>query len=265
MIELKHLDAYKLKWIAIIGMVLSHMFYAWWDIVPFWLILILSGLGGLTFPIMSFFVVEGYKHTSNLKKYILRLFIFGLIAVPFHFLVIAWPVLNIMFSIVWGLLILILYDKIKIRPLFWVLYIIVVVPISYLVFEYYFIGTNLILMFYIIKNETARRIVPPLFAGVTWLAITALGLWRIATMPADAVVQDSMFRNQHFLLNTEFMLSVIPFALVSMFVAVLLKHYNGERGKRMKWLFYVIYPLHFAVLATIAVAMGLINLNTLGF
>ena len=64
---MKHLDAYKLKWIAIIGMVLSHMFYAWWDIMPFWLILVLSGLGGLTFPIMSFFVVEGFyvSHADN--------------------------------------------------------------------------------------------------------------------------------------------------------------------------------------------------------
>ena len=262
---LKHLDAYKLKWIAIIGMALSHMFYAWWDIMPFWLILILSGLGGLTFPIMSFFVVEGYKHTSNLKKYMLRLFVFGLIALPFHFLVIGWPVLNIMFMIVWGLFILILYDKIKIRILFWLLYIIVIVPISYLVFEYYFIGTNLILMFYIIKNETARRIAPPLFAGVTWFAMTALGLWRIAATSAEAVVQDGIFRNAHFLFNREFMLSIIPFALVSMFVAVLLKNYNGERGKRMKWLFYIMYPLHFAVLAAIAFALGLINLGTFGF
>ena len=261
---MKHLDAYKLKWIAIIGMVLSHMLYAWWDIKPFWLILVLSGLGGLTFPIMSFFVVEGYKHTSNLKRYMLRLLIFGLIATPFHFLIIAWPLLNIMFSIVWGLCILVLYDKIKIRPLFWVLYIIVVVPISYLVFEYYFIGTNLILMFYIIKNETARRIVPPVFAGVTWLGITALGLWQIEITPAYSVVQESIFRNQHFLFNREFMLSIIPFALVSMFVAALLHNYNGERGKRMKWLFYIIYPVHFAVLAAIAVALGIINLSTFG-
>ena len=106
---------------------------------------------------------------------------------------------------------------------------------------------------------------PPLFAGVTWLAMAALGLWQIAIMPAEAMVQDSMFRNQHLLFNTEFMLSIIPFALVSMFVAVLLKNYSGDRGKRMKWMFYVIYPLHFAVLAAIAFAIGLVSLNTFGF
>ena len=259
---MKNLNAYKLKWIAIIGMVLSHMMYAWWEIMPFWLMLLLGGLGGLTFPIMSFFVVEGYKHTSSLPKYMLRLLIFAVIATPFHFLVIGWPLLNILFTIIWGLLILVLYDKIKIRALFWVLYVIVIVPISYMVFEYYFIGTNLILMFYIIKKENVRRILPPLVAGVTWLAIAALGLLQIAVMPADAMMPESIFRNQHLLFNANFMLTIIPFALVSMFVAVLLKNYNGERGKRMKWLFYAIYPIHFAVLAAIAVALGLINSGT---
>jgi len=261
-----NLDAYKLKWIAIVGMVLSHMLYAWWDIFPFWLILTLAGLGGLTFPIMSFFVVEGYKHTSSFKKYILRLFIFGVIAAPFHFLVIAWPVLNIMFSIIWGLFILVLYDKIKIRALFWLLYVIIIVPVSFSFFEYYFIGTNLILMFYIIKNENVRRIAPPLFAGATWLGITALSFWQIAAMPADAAPVESVFRNKGLLLNPNFIASIIPFAIVTMFTAFLLKSYNGQRGKSMKWLFYVIYPLHFIILAAIGWIIGTIDVTgVLGF
>jgi len=72
----KNLDAYKLKWIAIIGMVLSHMVYAWQDIMPLWLMIPLMATGGLTYPIMGYFVIEGYKHTSDVKKYLLRLFVF---------------------------------------------------------------------------------------------------------------------------------------------------------------------------------------------
>ena len=53
------LDAYKLKWIAIIGMVLNHIVIAWWDIVPVGLAVPMYAAGGLTFPILSYFVVEG--------------------------------------------------------------------------------------------------------------------------------------------------------------------------------------------------------------
>jgi len=63
-----NLNAYQLKWVAIIGMVTSHMVYGWGEIMPLWLMIPMMGAGGLTFPIMAYFVVEGYKHTPNLKK-----------------------------------------------------------------------------------------------------------------------------------------------------------------------------------------------------
>ncbi|MCL2837487.1 MAG: conjugal transfer protein TraX [Oscillospiraceae bacterium] len=262
---LRNLNACKLKWIAIIGMVLSHMTYAWWDIMPFWLSMVLNGLGGLTFAIMAYFVVEGYRHTSNLLKYIGRLLLFGLIAAPFHFLVIGFPSLNIMFTIALGLVVLLLYDKIKIKALFWVLYVIVIVPVS-LIFEMYFIGVTMILLFHIIKNENARRIVPPIFAGVCWLGLAGLTLWSLS-MLGGAVdpAYGGLFRNAHLQMDFHFMMTLIPFGVVCALTSVLLKNYNGERGKRMKWTFYVIYPLHFAVLAAIGIAIGTISLSMFGF
>jgi len=85
------LDAYKLKWIAIIGMFFNHMVVTWWDILPIWLAFPLYAAGGLTFPIMAYFVVEGYRHTSSLPKYILRILLVGVIALPFHILALAVP------------------------------------------------------------------------------------------------------------------------------------------------------------------------------
>ena len=139
------LDAYKLKLIAIIGMITSHMVITWWDIIPAILRYPMYAAGGLTFPIMAYFVAEGYKHTSNLKRYILRILIFGLIALPFHILTISipmgggnpmyYPFLNIMFNIIVSLLVLMLYDKIKIKSLFWVIYAIIIVPLSFVLLE----------------------------------------------------------------------------------------------------------------------------------
>ena len=254
------LDAYKLKWIAIIGMFFNHAVITWWEIIPYWLTFPLYAAGGLTFPIMAYFVVEGYRHTASLGRYILRLFIFGLIAMPFHILAIGVPVgggnpilypwLNILFSIILGLVVLKLYDKIKIRVLFWLLYVIVIVPISFIFLEWYFIGVTMVLLAHIIRNESARRIVPPIFAGVLWLAFSLLAM---AAPPIEGI--DVLATNPAFT-------AIMPtFAIGCILAAVLLKNYNGERGKRMKWLFYVFYPAHLAALAAVALALGLIDLS----
>ncbi|MCL2857385.1 MAG: conjugal transfer protein TraX [Oscillospiraceae bacterium] len=260
------LDAYKLKWIAIIGMVTNHMVITWWEIMPIWLAYPLYAAGGLTFPIMAYFVVEGYRHTSNLGKYMLRLLTFGLIAAPFHILALAvplgggnpmfYPWLNIMFSIVLGLIVLKLYDKIRIRALFWLLYVVVIVPVSFIFFEWYFIGTTMVLLYHIIRNENIRRIASPIFAGVCWIVFSLLA--GMAPMPEVEGLADMLATNPAFQV-------VMPTFAIGCFVAALLvKNYTGERGKRMKWLFYAFYPIHLAVLAAVALALGLIDLSVFG-
>jgi len=261
------LDAYKLKWIAIIGMVLNHMVIAWWDILPMWLMFPLYALGGLTFPIMGYFVVEGYKYTSNLRRYILRLLVIGLIAMPFHILALGvplgagnpmfYPWLNIMFAIILSLLVLVLYDKIRFRVLFWLIYVIIIVPISFIFFEWYFIGVTMVLLFYIIPNESARRIVPPIFSGVCWLAFSLLPM----ELPYELIPEGF----NPLIANPDFINVMSTFFIGCALAAVLLKGYNGERGKPMKWLFYAFYPLHLAVLALGAIAIGSIDLSIFGF
>ena len=254
-----NLDAYKLKWIAIVGMVLSHIVYvgAWREVMPLWLYFALGALGGLTFPILSYFIADGYRHTSSLKRYISRLLIFGLVALPFHFLVISMPFFNIMFTIALSLMVLRLYDKIKIRALFWVLYILIIVPISTMFFEWYFIGVTMVLLSYIIRNKTARCIVPPVFMGVCLIMMALLALPFVGDYAPEA---SGVFRNANMFFSRDALMGLIPAGLVCMSVAVLLKNYNGQRGKKSKWLFYVIYPLHFAVIAAIAIATGAISL-----
>jgi len=258
------LDAYKLKWIAIIGMFLNHMVITWWELFPHALRFPLYAAGGLTFPIMAYFVVEGYKHTRSLPKYMLRLFIVGLIAMPFHILAIGvpfaggnpmmYPWLNIMFSIVLSLVVLALYDKIKFRAIFWILYVIVVVPVSFIFFEWYFVGITMVLLFHIIKNERARRIVPPVFSAVMFFVLALM----MDLMP----VPESMY--DYLITNPDLGPVMMTFSIGSLAAAFLLAGYTGERGKRMKWLFYAFYPLHLAVLAAVALALGIIDLSVFG-
>ena len=262
---MKNLDAYKLKWIAIIGMILSHMVIAWWDIIPAWLRVPMYATGGLTFPIMAYFVVEGYKHTSNIKRYILRVLMFGLIALPFHILALGiplaggnpsvYPWLNIMFAIALSLLVLVLYDKIKSRVVFWILYIVLIVPISFLFLEWDLTGVTMVLLFYIIRNENARRIVPPIFAG-----LSNLGALLLLTISLPLMQNLEGFQTQGLAFNMDFIRVMPVFVVGCLLASFLLYNYNGERGKRMKYLFYVMYPVHFIVLAGVGLALELINI-----
>ena len=264
------LDAYKLKWIAIIGMVLNHMVFAWWEVLPLWLAFPLYAAGGVTFPIMAYFVVEGYKHTSNLKRYFLRLFLFGLVSIPVHMLVFRGGLgMNILFTIMLSLVTLILYDKIKSRILFWISFVLLLIVSMMFLMDWYIIGPIVVLLYYIIKNESRRRLAPGIVAGIFWgllLGSGLLGLMAMEQAAAAGYEVGGMFTGLAMdFVTVEFFTVGLTFVPGCIAGALLVRGYNGERGKRMKWLFYAFYPLHLAVLAAVSLALGLIDFSVLGF
>ena len=255
------LDAYKLKWIAIIGMVLNHIVIAWWDIIPLGLAYPFYLVGGLTFPIMGFFVVEGYKHTRNLKRYVSRILIIGAISLPFHIIAIGMPFrgdftpvmlfsgLNIMFTIALSIGVLVLYDKIKSRAAFWLLFILIIIPLSMFFVEWAPHGVVMVLLFYIIKNEKARRILPPILAVVISFAVSlVITTIKIASLYVQGLSIDDLVLVG---LNAypEFATVSLVFLVGMVAASFMLLTYNNERGKSMKWLFYTFYPAHLAILA----------------
>ncbi len=93
-----------LKIIAIISMLIDHIGFL---LYPQYIIFRI--IGRVSFPIFCVLVSRGFRRTSNRKKYILRMFIFGLISIipymyfsPHH--------INIFFTFVVGLIILSIYQ-----------------------------------------------------------------------------------------------------------------------------------------------------------
>ncbi|MCL2387047.1 MAG: conjugal transfer protein TraX [Defluviitaleaceae bacterium] len=251
------LNAYQLKWLAIIGMFLNHAVYALSNIIPLWLMIPMYAAGGLTFPIMGYFVVEGYRHTSNLKKYLLRLLIFGAIAIPFHHFVFNGAVLfNIMFTIIFSLLVLLMYDKIKSRVLFWILFVLLI-PVTFL-FDWWIIGVLVVLLYHIIPNETARRIVPSIVSGVAFFVMSGFALFGVMTLQGvdTPEAEEALYYIIAMFGSLNIVYASLSFIIGCFFAAFLLKQYDGERGKPMKWLFYAFYPVHFIILTVLAIFLN---------
>ena len=78
--EEKGLTGNKLKLIAILSMTLDHVICVLYPNYPTdWWIIALHILGRVAAPIFWFMVSEGYHYTRNVKKYLLRLFVFAVI------------------------------------------------------------------------------------------------------------------------------------------------------------------------------------------
>lgn len=112
------LNANTLKLIAVLAMVLDHaatVFLA--DTAP--AALFFHAVGQIAAPIMCFFIAEGYAYTSNLKKYLLRLFIAAVIshvpyALCFKFTVWEfWYVTGVLWGLFLGLLAVTLWKRLR--------------------------------------------------------------------------------------------------------------------------------------------------------
>jgi len=106
------MSAFVLKIIAMITMTCDHVSYLIFGGFSF-----LNYIGRIAFPIFAYQISEGYIHTSNLRKYFLRLLVFALISqIPFSLFLSMYSdnfYLNIFFTLLLGLLAITVYDKLN--------------------------------------------------------------------------------------------------------------------------------------------------------
>ena len=187
-------------------------------------------IGRMAFPIFCFLLVEGFTRTRNVWKYAGRLLIFAVISeIPFDLAlrhkVFDTDYQNVFFTLFFGFLVMVLADFAAKMSRGTILAALLSLPAlalgmylaKLLRTDYAAYGVLCIFVLYFFRKNRKLQIL----AGT------------IAFLVGDIIINGS----------TSELLAPLGFIAVAC--------YNGERGLRMKYVFYVFYPLHLLLLTGI--------------
>ncbi len=211
------LDSFQLKCIAILTMFIDHM-----GAVFFPGELMFRYIGRIAFPIFAFLLVEGYFHTRDVRRYMLRLGLFAVISeipydLAFRETILEFEHQNVFFTLFIGVAMMYALEKSPQWQAKAAEVLLAMWAASLLCSDYRYKGSLLIAVYYFLRGRKREEFV----LGAGW---NFLWNWEIQGYGA---------------------LASVPIAM-----------YSGQRGRSMKYFFYLFYPLHLAVFYGVA-RMGL--------
>ncbi|MDU7337374.1 MAG: TraX family protein [Clostridium sp.] len=230
------LSSHSLKLIAAAAMLADH--FAWLFLNTFSVAgQLLHFVGRTTIPIMCFFIAQGFNQTRSRTKYAVRLAVFAVISqIPFHYFltgnlsVFSSPIrLNVMFTLLFALLSLVVLDQLRDRPAGWLCLFILTLLASFADWSIFAIIFTVI--FAQNRHNPQRQMLLYSVAAIVTASFFAFS----STSQEGAPFWSGFFQFG--------LLLAVP----------LLPSYNGQRGTSPagKWFFYLFYPLHLIVLKVI--------------
>ncbi len=240
------LNSFQLKIIAIISMLIDHIGYVFYiQLGEFYPLFRL--IGRLAFPIFAFMVVEAFVYTHSKANYAIRLAVFALISEPvfdkaFFGSWISNAESNVFFTLLISFLMLCLVDRALygdfgsrsipdwVRGLLAAAVVLAACIISNVMkVDYAVKGVLLVLVFYCFRDD--RR------AAMIGLCAVFLLVDRLIRLPAvwqGVSTWGMLFQYQ---MTDGAVLAFMPLSL-----------YNGQKGRGLKWFFYLFYPAHLILL-----------------
>jgi hypothetical protein len=236
----KNLNSNILKTIAVISMTIDHIA---WAIFPGFsmhpIAIIMHILGRIACPIFCYFMVQGYIHTKNFKKYFSRILIFALIShIPYVLtsfnyvdalsLIPGYHGVFNQTSILWGFacgLLLIRVNDSKLNNIYKLLLSIFICLISFPA-DWSCVAPLIILFMWEYKDNFKMQMITMFLMIITYVIVYFFEIDKIYALLQFGIVLS------------------IP----------LLYLYNGKVGnniklnKIMKWFFYIYYPLHLLII-----------------
>lgn len=241
----KHIETTSLS-LHILGMILMLCDHLWGTIVPGndWL----TCIGRISFPIFAFLIVEGYFHTKNLKKYMLRLFVFALLSeIPFNLAMGSRMIYPIHQNVLWSFCIslgLIHWNetvKSKNKPWMRILVGILSVLIGYLLglitfVDFYHAGVLTVLVFYFFRKRT------------WWCFLGQLiCMWVINFEMLGGLGYEIQLGGKTLFFTRQ------GFALLALIPIWLYRGKQGHHNKVLQYACYAFYPLHLLILGIIKI------------
>ena len=235
------LSAAALHILAMAFMLMDHL---WATLLPAqeWL----TCVGRIAFPIFAFMAVEGYFHTHNLKKYLLRMLIFAVISeVPFDLMYGGtwfYPVhQNVIWTLMMGLVGIHLMETVRKKKSIFV-YILVSAIVVILggllgtlsMVDYYGIGVLTVFIFYFFRGRKWWCLLGQMLA-LYWVNVELLGglMYPIR------------------LFGMEFELCQQGLALLALLPIWLYRGRQGYHSKPFQYFCYAFYPIHMLVIVLV--------------
>lgn len=237
-----------LKYIAIIAMAIDHTAVAFVHNASV-LYIIMRFIGRIAGPVMFFAAAEGYRHTRNINRYMLRLAVFALVSYfPFIFFESGGTLanlnflqFNVIYTIFLGVVAIRVRREIK-NPFLKALLILGIVIVS-IPGDWRFIGIFMMLTFDYFDGDFKKQAF-----GFCLIVLFGVGVVRLITNPVVELITVHRI-SSGFMAYREYIINVGQFVPIA-----LLRFYNGERGRGgnfSKWFFYCFYPLHLLVLGAL--------------
>ncbi|MDE7288639.1 MAG: conjugal transfer protein TraX, partial [Oscillospiraceae bacterium] len=203
----------------------------------------LTCVGRLAYPIFAFMIVEGYTHTHNLRKYMLRLLFWAVVTeIPFNLMCsgsIFFPFhQNVLWTFLISLLMIILIEKCrtKFKPVSFVLLSVLIVVLGYVagyaaIVDYFGEGVLMVLMFYFFRTPNLKN-----------------RLLQLICMYILNVEMLGGYSYEFALFGHSFEFAQQGFAILSLIPIWLYSGRQGFHSKAFRYFCYAFYPVHMLLL-----------------
>ena len=227
------MNIHKIKYLAVLSMILDHMSSVLFapDAIGY---IILKLIGRIAAPVMCFALVQGFIHTSDRKKYFLRLIVFAFISqIPYSYYMsgsIWFPTGNMLFTLVCSFLLIEVFEHYKHLGILSIPLVIAILYVSTFT-DWFIFGPLFTISFYV--NKENKDLQAFCHACITFLSLG---------YSTYVCIQHSLpWYTQVWQIGA---ILIIPIIYL----------YNGQLGNKSsfnKWFFYLFYPLHLLLIGMI--------------